>query len=271
LSNYKYVSKIKEKLAPGHEELIAKGFLKSVSYRKNDSGHEYAAYEITEDFHAMRAAVASRSLSTDELFCVQRLQAEGMARETAEELVATHGTARVMHYVEALPHQKNIRNPAGWLKKAIESSYELDMPPALFGASEDEFLLPAPEAHRYEGAGEPRVSGISTDGPLKDPPSPPPTRLQPDPAAEEAWQRIVADVKDRIDGTALRIWFGGIFGAALEGETLTVAAPSPLAKEYVESRFGGVLEEALLGRLGEDARLEVIVGERVDERTGQRA
>jgi hypothetical protein len=262
LSDYKYASKVKEKLAPAHEELVTKGFLKRVAYRKNEGGQEYATYEITEDFHERRVAVTWRSLSPEELFCVQRLQAEGMASETAEELVATYGPGRVMHYVEALPNQRNIRNPAGWLRKAIESNYELDMPPALFNPSHDELLPPDPETFRGE------ESPDSTRSPSA---PPPPVRLRPDPAAEEVWEGVMADVQDGIDGSALRIWFKGSFGTALEGHTLTVAVPNPFAKEYIESRFGGVLEEALTRRAGDDARLEVVVGERAEERAGQRA
>lgn len=262
LSDYKYASKVKEKLAPAHEELVTKGFLKRVAYRKNEGGQEYATYEITEDFHERRVAVTWRSLSPEELFCVQRLQAEGMASETAEELVATYGPGRVMHYVEALPNQRNIRNPAGWLRKAIESNYELDMPPALFNPSYNELLPPDPETFRGEE---------SPDSTRSPPAPPPPVRLRSDPAAEEVWEGVMADVQDGIDGSALRIWFKGSFGTALEGHTLTVAVPNPFAKEYIESRFGGVLEEALTGRVGDDARLEVVVGERAEERAGQRA
>jgi hypothetical protein len=261
LSDYKYASKVKEKLAPAHEELVTKGFLKSVAYRKNEGGQEYATYEITEDFHERRVAATWRSLSPEELFCVQRLQAEGMASETAEDLVATYGPGRVMHYVEALPNQRNIRNPAGWLRKAIESNYELDMPPALFNPSHDELLPPDPETFRGEE---------SPDSTRSTPAPPPPVRLRPDPAAEEVWEGVMADVQDGIDGSALRIWFKGSFGTALEGHTLTVAVPNPFAKEYIESRFGGVLEEALTGHLGEDAWLEVIVSECSNERADQR-
>jgi hypothetical protein len=261
LSDYKYASKVKEKLAPAHEELVTKGFLKSVAYRKNEGGQEYATYEITEDFHERRVAATWRSLSPEELFCVQRLQAEGMASETAEDLVATYGPGRVMHYVEALPNQRNIRNPAGWLRKAIESNYELDMPPALFNPSHDELLPPDPETFRGEE---------SPDSTRSTPAPPPPVRLRPDPAAEEVWEGVMADVQDGIDGSALRIWFKGSFGTALEGHTLTVAVPNPFAKEYIESRFGGLLEEALTGHLGEDAWLEVIVSECSNERADQR-
>jgi hypothetical protein len=49
--------------------------------------------------------------------------------------VSAYGPARVMHYVEALPYQKNLRNPAGWLRRAIENGYELDLPPARAGAA----------------------------------------------------------------------------------------------------------------------------------------
>ena len=74
---------------------------------------------------------------------------------------------------------------------------------------------------------------------------------------------VVSEVQDRIDVSSLRVWFEGSFGTSLEGHTLTVAVPNSFAKEYIESRFGDVLEEAVVSRLGEGARLEVIVGERV--------
>src|SRR4051794_32639679 len=130
LSDYKYASKIKEKLAPAHVELIERDFLKGVNYRKG-GGREFVSYEISEGFHARRSTAVDvlEHPSGDEYFCVQRLKAEGMATKAAQELVATYGTSQVMRYVESLPYQKNLRNPAGWLRKAIENNYELDMPP----------------------------------------------------------------------------------------------------------------------------------------------
>ena len=96
-------------------------------------------------------------------------------------------------------------------------------------------------------------------------------RLRPDPAAEEVWERVVIDLEDGIDVSSLRVWFTDTFGADLEGRALTVAVPNPFAKEYIESRFAGVLEETLTDHLGEGARLEVLVGERAEEPAGQRA
>jgi hypothetical protein len=94
---------------------------------------------------------------------------------------------------------------------------------------------------------------------------PAPVRLLPDPAAEEVWERVVIDLEDGIDVSSLRVWFTDTFGADLEGRTLTVAVPNPFAKEYIESRFTGVLEETLTDHLGEGARLEFVVGERAGQ------
>lgn len=128
LSDYKYSSKIKEKLAPAHAELIANKFLESVTYSKGSEG-ESAVYRISPVYHERRS-IESQALSKDETFCVQRLKAEGMSSDTAEEMVVKYGAGSIMQYIEALAQQRNVRNPAGWLRKAIESGYDLDLPPA---------------------------------------------------------------------------------------------------------------------------------------------
>lgn len=128
LSDYKYASKIKEKLAPAHAELISQQFLEEVGYRKAGKA-EYAVYRISDSYQARRA-IEPDSMSRDEIFCIKRLKAEGMSAETAEQMVLDYGTGRIMQYVEALPHQRNIKNPAGWLRRAIQQGFELDLPPA---------------------------------------------------------------------------------------------------------------------------------------------
>src|SRR5918994_2447751 len=76
LSDYKYASKIKEKLAPAHTELIEKDFLQRVSYRQSGC-NEFASYAITEGFQDRRAASFLERPIGDEVFCIQRLKAEG--------------------------------------------------------------------------------------------------------------------------------------------------------------------------------------------------
>lgn len=273
LSSYKYPSKIREKLEPAHEELTHKGFFERVTYRKTSEGDNLVCYAIAEDFSNRRPAVQLEA-TPEVRIAVERLKAEGLRSDAAEDLVYRHGPERCLRYAEAVTFRKNVRNRAGWVRKAIENGYELDVPDALPGGALDTDL----DAGTSAPTADPQMSLVWGDG---DPvgrreeaggnEEAPPMRLRPDPAAEEIWGWVVADVEDGIDTTALRIWFDGSFGTALEAHTLTVAVPNSFAKEYIESRFGGVLEEALTGRLGEDARLEVIVGERADERAGQHA
>jgi hypothetical protein len=277
LSSYKYPSKIREKLEPAHDELTHKGFFERVTYRKTVEGDNLVCYEIAEGFSNRRPAVQLEA-TPEVRIAVERLRAEGLRSDAAEDLVYRHGPERCLRYAEAVTFRKNVRNRAGWVRKAIENGYELDVPDAIpdsaLGSELDAGVSalvadPSPtdpqmslvwgqgdlDGHREEASGKEEA---------------PPVRLQPDPAAEEVWEGVMADVQDGIDGSALRIWFKGSFGTALEGHTLTVAVPNPFAKEYIESRFGGVLEEALTGRVGEDARLEVIVSECSNERADQR-
>jgi plasmid replication initiation protein len=283
LSDYKYASKIKEKLAPAHVELIEKDFLEQVDYREGDDG-EFASYKIAESFQARRAAVALEPRTGDEFFCVQRLKAEGMGAETAEHLVSAYGPARVMHYVEALPYQKNLRNPAGWLRKAIENGYDLDVPPARAGAAPNGIPSSSsnggsanaanPSERRREDYGwifaedEPdsakdaelrradddaqaaRVADLS-----------PPPKPSPDPAAEGVWRETLDAAAADIDSSSLSVWFEGITPVSLEAATLTISVPNTFAKEYIESRFGEFIESLLKKRLSsEKASLLVVVG-----------
>lgn len=252
LSNYQYASKVKEKLAPAHEELISKRFLQGVMYRKKH-GSEYVGYEITESFHARRSAVAERNPSGDEVFCAQRLQAEGMARDTAEELVAEHGTGRVNHYVDALPYQKNVRNPAGWLRKAIENGYELDVPPP---ATPDEL-----GDSRALAVGEGDTDGTDGSDASMQGSSPVP-RKTPDETAEDLLLTIVDDLIGTLDETSVEVWFKAVFGIEVSDGVLTLGVPSTFAQTYIDTRFRESLEASLRRVMDrDDARLALCVAE----------
>ena len=281
LSDYKYTSKIKEKLAPAHVELIEKDFLEQVDYRKGDDG-EFASYKIAESFQARRAAVALEPRTGDEFFCVQRLKAEGMGAETAEHLVSAYGPARVMHYVEALPYQKNLRNPAGWLRKAIEQGYELDVPPAGAGAPpngtpstssnggsanaadpserrrEDyDWIFAEDEPDSAKDAELRRADDDSQAARVAD--SSPPPKPTPDPAAEAVWRETLDAAAADIDSSSLSVWFEGITPVSLEEGTLTISVPNSFAKEYVKTRFQEVLERLVREQLGHGAALKIEV------------
>ena len=258
LSNYRYASKIKEKLAPAHEELISKGFLSRVGYRKAD-GSEFVLYDITEDFFARRSATPPRHLTSDEVFCVQRLLAEGMGRDVAEGLVASHGASRAMQYVEALPYQKGVRNPAGWLRKAIEEGYELDMPPAAGATHDDGASTGEQQPSAEDPQGKLPLEDLAPASDTK-PPSPSPSPpTEPDPAAALLWGEILEDLAEEIDTPSWRVWFEGTVPIALRFNTLVLEVPNSFAHEYIGSRFRDPILSALGSRLDEKADLQLVI------------
>ena len=245
-------------------------------------GQNLVCYEIAGDFSNRRPAVELEA-TPEVRIAVERLKAEGLRSDAAVDLVHRHGPERCLRYAEAVTFRKNVRNRAGWVRKAIENGYELDVPDAVSGGISDGVpgTDPDDDASAPEDAPSPAdpqmtlaVGPDDTDGYRDEAPGREdvaPVRLRPDPAAEEVWERVVIDLEDGIDVSSLRVWFTDTFGADLEGRALTVAVPNPFAKEYIESRFAGVLEETLADHLGEGAGLEVVVGERADEPAGQPA
>jgi hypothetical protein len=284
LSPYKYPSKIREKLAPAHEELKQKGFLERVTHRKTVEGSHLVCYEIHEGFSSRRPTLQLEP-SPEVAIAVERLRVEGLRVDVARDLIARHGPERCLRYAEALPFQKNLRNRAGWLRRAIEDGFELDLPPAragalpngspsdsgngestnageasdrrreeygwLFGEGERdparEAPRRAPEPHRPDGHPE---SGRAGD-------SPPPHKPTPDPSAEGPWRETLDAAAAEVDSSSLSVWFEGITPVNLEEDTLTISVPNSFAKDYIESRFKELLERHLREQVGHGAALNI--------------
>ena len=240
LSDYKYASKIKEKLAPAHTELIEKDFLRRVSYR-NSGGNEFVSYEITEGFHVRRVASVLERPRGDEIFCIQRLKAEGMGSNAAEELVAKHGPERCLRYCEAVTFQRNIRNRAGWLRWAIEHAPELD--------------LPAPAAENTSSY-NPQATVKTTMGEYTE------IEISPspvvDPRAEEVWDLVLKELFQKIDEPSSRVWFEGVMTTGFEDSTLTLKVSNSFAKEYIEAHYSELLRSVLQEQVGLGIELHMI-------------
>jgi chromosomal replication initiator protein len=87
---------------------------------------------------------------------------------------------------------------------------------------------------------------------------------------EEVWSEVLDRVSEHINAPSLRVWFEGTKPINLNEEYLEISVPNSFAKEYIESRFKPLLEEALESVMGrEDAELVVSVGSgsREDEET----
>ena len=240
--DYPYPSQIKRALRKAHGELEEKGFLSGVEYEGNDG----VLYRISQGF-ARRQKALELSGTPQEMFAIERLMREGVRGDTARDLVVSHGAERCLRYAEALDAQEGIRNRASFLVSAIRKGYALPEPPE-----------PAQEPLEYSlVADAPRERETEPHGEVPSPPPPP------DPAAEKLWGHVLEHAEDVIDASSLRVWFEAVTAVSLGTDYLTISVPNPIAKEYIESRFKGTLEDALRQELAQDAALRVVVGAQV--------
>ncbi len=77
---------------------------------------------------------------------------------------------------------------------------------------------------------------------------------------EEVWIEVLDRVSEHINTPSLRVWFEGTRPVDLREDQLEISVPNDLAKEYIESRFKPLLEEALDSTLGkQDTSLVVSI------------
>ncbi len=62
---------------------------------------------------------------------------------------------------------------------------------------------------------------------------------------EEVWIEVLERISEHIDTPSLRVWFDSTRPVGLYEDQLEISVPNPLAKEYIETRFKPLLEEAL--------------------------
>jgi chromosomal replication initiator protein len=78
---------------------------------------------------------------------------------------------------------------------------------------------------------------------------------------EEVWTEVLDQVSEHINAPSLRVWFEGTKPVNLYDNGLEISVPNSFAKEYIESRFKPLLEEALNKVLDqEESSLVVSVG-----------
>jgi len=244
--DYNYPSQIKRALQKAHDELLQRDFLSGVEYE----GKTEVTYMVSREFARRQKA---RELSGDpkEIFAIERLIRERIDGDTARELVVTHGPERCLFYADAVNHQKGVLSRAGWIVSAIKGGW------AIRDVAQTTLQDSLPETP-VEGA-EDQASPRTEQGADRSPP-PPYVPPDPDPAAQEVWEQVLQDAEGDIDVSSLRVWFDGISPIGLEDSTLSIAVPNSFAKEYIETRFGALLESSLKESLSNQASLRVVVG-----------
>jgi hypothetical protein len=238
LSNYKYPSKIKEKLAPAHDELMEKGFLESVRYSDTKKKAPAVCYKIQDGFSQRRPAVRLERTPENQI-ALERLKTEGVWGSVAEELVANYGAERCLRYAEALPFQKKVRRRGPWLKWAIQQAPDLDPPEKAAKPDSDINLHNTPQSQPSLGftvdGGE---AGFDSEVPVLDP------------IASSLWEELVSEFGAISGDEASGSWFDGVVATSFQDGTLDLVAPNEFARQYIEDRFLSRLSEIAAGRPG---------------------
>ena len=121
--SYRQPSKVKEKLEPSHEELRRSGFLNEVRYEGMR-----VVYAVNGEFVAARAHL-ERAWNHAQSAAYRALLRNGVWANVAKDLVDRRGPDVCNFYVQALPYQKNVRDPGAWLKKYVGERLPLPVEP----------------------------------------------------------------------------------------------------------------------------------------------
>jgi hypothetical protein len=101
-------------LEPAHRELVDKVFSPVQTSRSADGGPLKPTWSATGSLKGSSARDPGPppELSEGERFATDALVAQGVWPQAAQELVVKHGAGHCLHYVEALPYQEGVKNPA---------------------------------------------------------------------------------------------------------------------------------------------------------------
>lgn len=152
---YKYPSEIKRKLDAAHKELIDKGFLKSVEYKKSSDGlSEKVIYNFKDKKKLINKPdrklsdkkklnspdIVKTEENTDEM--LEAILKIGVTKSVAKSIAGKYPHEQIKFQIEVLPFRKP-KEPAALLIKAIKENWA---PPAEF----TEMIESAKKAKAYE-------------------------------------------------------------------------------------------------------------------------
>jgi hypothetical protein len=252
--SYGAPSKIWEVLQPAIRALKREKFLESAVLHKDT-----ARFKVRADFARDWLPDTSRPPATLREEAVAALVERGVTVGRARSLVDEYGPEKAFHVLEVLGVNgalEGVRNKGGYVARVVErgDAEELAEQARLAALSKER------AASREAAQREPTLEEDAPDaGPDAVAHRETAAPHEPDPVAQGVWEAILHETAREIDETSLRVWFENIVATGYEHGTLTIAAPTPFAKEYIESRFAEALARALARREGERSHFVVRV------------
>jgi hypothetical protein len=251
LSDARNPSRVSDRLKSAHEQLKEIGYLSEVRIRNG-----WVRYHVSPLFK-YRRDIQESVTDPKQVIAIERLMSERVRAETALELVQEYGADMCIGYADAVAFQEGVRNRAGWLVEAIKNNWSLNDG----GYGPDARALqnsvawanvrePAQEDQLFHGQNSAVPHAPESQHRFRTP--------DPDPNALSLWEKILEDVSEEINAPSLRVWFEGTVAVSVSDDKLSLVAPNEVAREYIEKRFKGILEEALSRHLSPTAALEIL-------------
>ena len=264
--SYKAPSRIWEVLVPAHKALRQEKFLESAVL-----DGDTARYKIHPDFPREGSSEEEPTPSLHDE-AVAALIRHKVWPHRAHALVDGFGPEKALHVLQILkarglahvPEHKHGAYIAGAVERADpkEAAQIAQLLDGKRGESVGREHQPKTRSHPSSNAEPSPEDGPPSPIPL---PEPNPAAKQ---AAEAIWSEVMVLVSDRTNAPSLRVWFEGTIPHSLVGERLTLLVPNSFAKEYIESRFKPLLDEALSSAIGGRERgiIECHVDEGITDR-----
>lgn len=159
-----------------------------------------------------------------------------VAQFLADKSEAEH--ARIAGWVAYVRRQKNLVNPAGFLRTKIESR---ETPPN----SDSEIRISNLEIGNPAPRPEP---GQST-------PNPKPA-LSPVEGSQELWDAVLGELQLQMPRSTFDTWLKNTYIARIEEDRFTIACANPYAKDWLEERLDPKISKTLAGILGHPVTVE---------------
>lgn len=264
---YRWPSRVLHKLDKAHDELVRRGFLDGVGFERVSDGsgdRVLATYKLAPNFGRRRLVDLTLQRPGGKE-AVGLLASHRMSSEDAAALVSEHGVDLCVRACEALVQQKNVRNPVGWLKRAIKDGWAFSEPSPREGRRPKGRTAPPPPpgggpsgAERDASSGAKPLDAAYDSHPVADP------------EAEELWAEVLARAAEEIEAVSWRVWFEGTVPIEVGGSVLTISVPNDFAEEYIGERFKGTLESSLRGLRGEGWSISIVVAGEAGFASGER-
>ncbi len=238
MARYKYPSKVLEKLQPALDELIAQRFLSDARpvkvgrYTRMRFEQKAALGPVGE---GAKALAASEVEAAPEIMAP--LMALGLSERVARELTAQHDRAHILEKIDFLlweqeSNPSSIRNPQGWLRRAIEEDW---------GAPEG-YRSPLEQANDQAQQEALLLASDNVPPPQRDILR---ERYGTTEREREQWQSVLFELQGRLTRATFQLLFPHTMLLQVEKGVARIGVPNEMVEQWLAYRLRLVLAQAL--------------------------